>query len=375
MKIAQVEARTVYVPVPKVLAFATRVVAERQYTIVTVTIDSGETGYGFTYAGNFGGAIVTACVDEIFQPHLEGADARDREALWDAMFRDSVLLGRRGAAIRALSAVDIALWDVAGKATGQPLVKMLGAHRSKVPAYASGGYYFPGKGAKGLADEVRTWRRRGYSDVKIKVGRGAMADDVKRVAAARKALGPEGRLFLDANNAWNDVPSALRFLERVEAFDIGWIEEPFMPDNIDGHAELADRTNIPVSTGEIEQTRWGFKALIDAGAASILQADAGVCGGITEFMRIAALAAAHDIAIAPHWFSDLHVSLVAAIPNGMIVEHFVDTQILNFMELFDNPVRARKGMLRPKEIAGHGIEFNEKKIARYLEPAKARRSA
>ncbi|MEX2644617.1 MAG: mandelate racemase/muconate lactonizing enzyme family protein [Acetobacterales bacterium] len=371
MKIKSVTAQTVYIPVPRPLAFSTRTVAERQYTLVRVTLDSGEVGYGFTYAGNSGGPMITACVEDVLIPHLKGADVRDREALWDAMFRESLLVGRRGAAIRAISAVDIALWDAAGKATGQPLHKMLGAYRDAVPCYASGGYYFPGKGAKGIGDEVRAWKKQGFVDVKIKVGRGDPDEDAKRVAAARKSLGPKGRLFLDANNAWNDVPSALRFLDRVEDYDIGWIEEPFLPDNIEGHAELASRTNIPVATGEIEQTRWGFKALMDAGAASILQTDAGVCGGITEFMRIAQMAAGNDLPIAPHWFSDLHVSLVCAIPNGMIVEHFLDTEVLNIMEIIDRPLKSKDGMVGPKDLPGHGIEFNEKKIAKFSKPSAA----
>ncbi len=370
MKITAVTAQTIYIPVPRPLAFSTRTVAERQYCLVRVTLDSGEVGYGFTYAGNSGGPMITTCVEDVFIPHLVGADVRHREALWDAMFRESLLVGRRGAAVRGISAVDIALWDAAGKATGQPLYKMLGAYRDAVPCYASGGYYFPGKGAKGIGDEVKAWRKQGFADVKIKVGREDPDGDAKRVAAARKALGPKGRLFLDANNAWDDVASVLRFVERVEPYDIGWLEEPFMPDNIDGHAELAQRTNIPIATGEIEQTRWGFQALIDAGAASILQTDAGVCGGITEFMRISQMAAGAGIPVAPHWFSDLHVSLLCAIPNGMIVEHFLDTEILNIMEILDRPVKARKGMLKPKDIPGHGMEFNEKKIARFAQPSK-----
>jgi len=364
MNVVSLSAQAVVVPVERPLAFSTRFVAERHYCIVRVALEGGVTGYGFCYAGNSGGALVAAAAG-MLAGHVVGQDPRRTEAIWDAMFRDSLLLGRRGAVLRAISAIDIALWDAVGKATDAPLWLMLGGHRKQVPAYASGGYYYPGKGARGVQAEVAGWRKAGYRDAKIKVGRGSVREDAARVAAARKALGPDGRLFLDANNAWADVASALAFCEAVEEHGIGWIEEPFMPDNIRGHAELAQRTSIPVATGEIHQTRWDFQAILEQRAADILQVDAAVCGGITEFMRIAQMAAGFDVPVAPHWFSDLHVSLVAAVPNGMIVEHFPTTEILNFMELIDDPVQAKNGMLAPKDLPGHGIRFNERKIARF----------
>ena len=130
----------------------------------------------------------------------------------------------------------------------------------------------------------------GFNAVKMKVGRGDLRSEEARIAAARKAIGPDVLLMLDANNAWSDVPTAFRYAERFAPYDPYWIEEPFSPDQIDNHAKLAAMISIPVATGEIEAGRWRFKELLDKQAASILQADAAVCGGITEFRRIAALA-------------------------------------------------------------------------------------
>ena len=163
--------------------------------------------------------------------------------------------------------------------------------------------------------EGRAERRRGATD---------------STDAAREAVGPDIVLTLDANNAWNDVPTALQYIRRWEKYDPYWIEEPFGPDDIDSHSKLAQLTPVVVATGEIAYGRWYHKELLDKRGAEILQTDACVCGGITEWRRIAALAAGYGVTVSPHWFHDAHAPLVAATPNARYVEFFPDDQVLNF---------------------------------------------
>jgi L-alanine-DL-glutamate epimerase-like enolase superfamily enzyme len=165
------------------------------------------------------------------------------------------------------------------------------------------------------------------------------------------------------------VPTALRYMERFAPYDPYWIEEPFSPDQIDNHAKLAAAIAIPVATGEIEAGRWRFKELLDKQAASILQADALVCGGVTEFRRIAALADAYGVTLCPHWFADVHVHMVAASPNGQFVEYFPDTKIFNFCDIIDRQLQVRDGGLALPSEPGLGYSFDEKAIARYQSDA------
>src|SRR5262249_28415332 len=207
-----------------------------------------------------------------------------------------------------------------------------------------GGYYLPGKTPEMLGAEVAAWVEAGYKAVKIKVGRYADPEAERaRIAAARAAAGPDVLLMLDANNAWSDLPTALRFMRVYEEYDPYWIEEPFSPDDIDNHARLARSTPVIVATGEIEVGRWRFKELLEKEAAAILQTDACVCGGVSEFRRIAATAASYGITLCPHWFHDLHAHLVASTPNARFVEFFPDDQVLNFRRIVDTQLVVQNG--------------------------------
>ncbi len=171
--------------------------------------------------------------------------------------------------------------------------------------------------------------------------------------------------MLDANNAWRDLPTAMAYMNRYEPYDPYWIEEPFSPDDIDLHARLARSITTTVATGEIGYGRWYFKELLDKGAAEILQTDAAVCGGISEFRRIAATASSYGVTVSPHWFHDLHVHLVASTPNARFVEFFPDDQVLNFRRLIDTQLEHRDGSLLLPTGPGLGYDFDEKAVKRY----------
>jgi L-alanine-DL-glutamate epimerase-like enolase superfamily enzyme len=364
--IESVLARTVSVPLDNPTSFSTRSVTARDYTLVRVLGEDGVEGIGFCYAGSTGGELVTTAVRELLAPLLVRQDPYRVEGLWQKMYQEALLHGRAGSVMRAISALDIALWDRNARAANLPLYKYLGAfYEDTVPAYASGGYYGEGDPLETLGEEMAHYVDMGFKAVKMKVGRLDSRSEEKRVAAARDAVGAEVLLMLDANNAWADLPTALRFMNRIEKYDPYWIEEPFSPDDIDNHARLAERTSVLVATGEIEAGRWRHKELLEKHAAAILQTDAAVCGGISEFRRIAATADSYGVTLAPHWFHDLHVHLVAAAPNGRFVEYFPDDQVLNFRRLIDRQLEVRHGELALPTSPGLGFNFHEETVAKF----------
>ena len=252
-----------------------------------------------------------------------------------------------------------------------PLHKFLGASQAgSVAAYASGGYYLEGKTPDDLAAEIAGYVALGFKAVKMKIGRLSPREEEDRVRAVRERIGPDIALMMDANNAWRDVIEALQTVRRLEKYAPFFVEEPFSPDDIDSHGELARATSIPVVTGEIEAGRWRHKELLDKKAAAVLQTDAAVCGGITEWRRIAAMASGYGIPMYPHWFHDLHAPLVAATPNARMVEFFRDSQVLNFRELLDRQLDFKDGRLVLHNTPGLGFGFDDAKVKRFaLDPA------
>jgi L-alanine-DL-glutamate epimerase-like enolase superfamily enzyme len=365
-RIVSVEARTISIPLDNVTSFSTRKVSARDYTLVKIRTADGHEGIGFCYGGSRGGVMVTHAVRELFKPLLIGQSALRVEGLWNEMYQDTLLHGRAGSVMRALSIIDVALWDRNARAAGLPLSQYLGGYaRETVPAYASGGYYLDGKTPEKLGEELAGYVALGFKAVKIKVGRFDPKGEEARIKASRAAIGDDVLLMLDANNAWSDLPTALEYMKRYEPYSPYWIEEPFSPDDIENHAQLATRTSVAVATGEIEAGRWRHQELLEKRAAMILQTDAAVCGGISEWRRIAAMAAGYGVTICPHWFHDLHVHLVAATPNAGFVEYFSDDQVLNFRRLVDTQLTFENGKLVVPKGPGLGFGFDAKAVEKY----------
>jgi L-alanine-DL-glutamate epimerase-like enolase superfamily enzyme len=366
MKIKSVIANTAVVPMGATLHYPTNSMENREYTLVKITNSDGVEGFGFCCGGTKAGHLSTIAVRDLLRDQVVGRESHEVEAIWQAMFACSVLQGRRGSVMRAISAIDIALWDLRAKEFGVPLSHLLGTNKKEsLPSYASGGVYMDGKGAGELADELAEYVDLGFNAVKMKVGGAPLKEDIARLTAARKAIGDDVTLLLDANNAWSNAPAAIRAIRHFEEYNPGWIEEPVMPDEIRASADVAAAINIPVATGEIEATRWGFQELIHHRAASILQPDAAVCGGISEWLKIAALASAHGIQVAPHWFPEIHVHLVAAVANGMYVECVPHTKVASFALILKNPIEVRKGCAVLPGGPGIGLELDEKSIKQY----------
>jgi len=305
-------------------------------------------------------------------PILVGRDPRDITALWEAMYNGSrahyvaregrtfPIIGRRGVTISAISGVDLALWDILGQALGQPLWRLLGGRvRDKVPAYASGGWAPVGA----IGKQLRQYVERGHRAVKMRVGLQdkSVDDSAARVREVRETLGPEIGIMVDAHGTWS-VREAQRFARKVVDCDLAWLEEPVSADNVAGQAEVRAATDIPIASGESEQTRFAFRDLIAARAVDILQPDLAIAGGLTETLRICALAAAHGLTVAPHlWGSavlfaaGLHLAI--ATPCVTVLELTRgDNPLLN--DLVQEPFDLRDGFVHPTDRPGLGLVLN-----------------
>lgn len=365
MKIRAVHAQAISIPLPTPVADAVRLITHRDHLLVTVETDEGVSGMGFALGYDSSLAMI-ALIDAIYRPLLTGADAFATEHLWAEMYRQSIQAGRRGAALRAISAIDLALWDLRGKALGRPVMELLGVHQKRLRCYATGGYYREGQTIEDLVREAGAVFEQGFTAIKLKVGKLSAAEDAARVGAVRRAFGGGVDILLDANGGWRSAPEAVSALQRLEEFRPYWIEEPVRADNVAAMARIAGAISTPVATGELEATRWAFAELVERRAASILQPDATVCGGASEWLKIAHFAAALDIPIAPHYHWDYHTQLCATVPNAIFIEYFVaESGVKMFDTIVANPLKPRDGFIEPRAEPGFGIELIADEVARY----------
>jgi D-arabinonate dehydratase len=365
MKIADVEAFAVSIPLPAPVSDAVRRITHRDHLIVRIRTEDGLEGTGFTLGYDASRAMVTL-VDDILAPLMKNADALHSEAIWSEMYRQSIQAGRRGAMLRAMSAIDIALWDLRGKAARMPVMHLLGVHSTKLRCYATGGYYRDGQTIDELVREMAGYVEKGFDAVKLKVGRLPPREDAARFRAVRQELGDEIEILLDANGAWPDATVAIAALRRFEEYRPYWIEEPVRADNVAAMTRIAAALDTPVATGELESTRWAFADLLERKAADILQPDVTVVGGVGEWLKVAHMAAALDVPIAPHYNWDLHTQLMATVPNGLFIEYFVrGADVKVFDELLANPIYPCNGYISPRTDPGFGLQFRDDQISRY----------
>ena len=364
--IARIEYSTAAIPLETPIAFATAGVSVRCFGLLRVHATDGAVGLAYGYLGNRPTSLVWRAIRELLAPIVLGRDAADVAVLWEDMFAATQLHGRAGAVMRAIALVDIALHDLNARRAGLPLYRHLGGEpKETVPAYAAGGYYTEGKDASALATEMAGLAALGFDALKMKTGKYAPDVEAQRVGAVRSAIGAGVRLMLDANNAWPDVETALAYLRRLEPHEPYWIEEPFAPDDLDSHARLARACAIPVALGENEGSRWRFRDMLASGAAAFVQPDATACGGITEWMRIDAIAADYGIPVCPHAYHDLHVHLLAASASPGLIEFMPGHDIMNFGRLIDRGLAHRRGALLLPTRPGLGIDFVDAAIERY----------
>jgi L-alanine-DL-glutamate epimerase-like enolase superfamily enzyme len=385
MKIRTVSADWLHVPIPEEQQHTTDFgrIASFDSALVRVETEGGLVGYGEAKAavGSAGtNAALVTCIERELTPLIVGEDARDISRLWDVMYNGSrahfalarghafPVLGRRGLTVAALAGIDIALWDLLGKSLGAPVWRLLGGRRhERMPAYASGGW----APAERIAAELRSFIERGdFKAVKMRVGAGdgALAHSIQRVRAAREGLGDAVDIMCDAHGTWT-VAEARRFCREVASCNIGWLEEPVSADDKRGQAEVRAATDIPIASGESEFTRFDFRDLIELRAVDVLQPDLSIAGGITEALRIEALASAHQLRFAPHLWggaltfaAGLHVAAVAS--SGFILEYSLGANpMLHELALEDFPVV--DGHIEIPERPGLGVTIDETFVERH----------
>ena len=342
--------------------------------VVLVHTDEGITGIGeVDSAPDVVAALIrqdsSHAVAHSLRSTLVGRDPLDVEGAWDAMYRGLIYVGRRGIGIHAISGVDIALWDIRGKALGKPVCELLGdVQRDRVRAYAS--MLMPDT-TEETAERVTALRERGFTAVKL--GWGPLGEDaehdVRLAAAAKDAAGDGVDILIDAGLGYvEDAKTAIGVARELEQLGIGWLEEPFVPDAYEAYAELADAVDLTIAAGEQDVTRWGFRELIERGHVDLVQPDVTRCGGITETLRIAALAAEYGVATVPHaWKSgiikaaSLHVN--AVLPDALYQEYCVaETPINTTLTVERLPLEA-DGCITVPTAPGIGVTLDEDVVA------------
>ena len=289
----------------------------RTQCFVHVITDAGLEGLG----SGGGAQAARVVVERTLKPKLIGQNPLYIEKLWEDMFWAVRGVGRKGLVFCALSAIDVALWDLKAKFFNVPLYQLLGPYTDAVPVYGSGGW--TNFNTRDLVLEQTDYVARGFKSVKMKVGKDfghSEKEDIARLAAVREAVGNDIEVLIDANNGYY-AKQAIRMAREFEPYNVGWFEEPVLADDIEGLAQVAKASSIPVATGEHEYTKYGFKDLIARGGADIVQPDVGRVGGITEWLKVAHLAHAFNLPVAPHAYQLIHLHLACATPNLRIVEY------------------------------------------------------
>lgn len=338
----------------------------RLTTLIRVDTDEGVSGIGSVYSHP---ELVRMIVEGQLRPLLIGQDPLDTESLWQRAYSVTRWYGRKGVAVSTLGGIDIALWDIRGKAAQKPVCQLLGEPRPRVPAYASGLLWKPDPAV--LAEEAQRHLARGFRAMKMRLAR-SYAYDSAALRAVRDAIGPVNRLMIDGNARY-PFDQAVRLAPEFREAGIFWLEEPFLPENPDDFRRLRPYLNgIPLAAGENEFGFQGFRELIDGNVVDIVQPDVCRCGGITESLRVAKLAADHGRRMAPHTWSDA-VALVANMHVVASQSHAITVEMDQtgnpfIEELLTEPLRIEDGELEVPTRPGLGIDLNEDTVARYRLP-------
>ena len=340
MRIEHLQADHYVIPLPSVLSDSTHGTI-RGFELVTVRLHDtdGAVGVGYTYTVGTGGAAVHALLERDLAPVLAGREAERIEDLWQTMWWALHYGGRGGAQALAISAVDIALWDLRTRRQGMPLWRALGGFDPRVPCYAGG--IDLDLSVDALLRQTDDNLARGFRAVKMKVGRPSLRQDIERVRAMRTHLGPEFPLMVDANMRWS-VDEAIRAARALRELDPVWLEEPTSPDDVPGHVRIVREGGLPIA----------------AGGVTFPEPDVTNCGGVTTFMKVCHLAEAFNLPVTSHGAHDVTVHLLAAAPN----RSYLEAHGFGLDRFIAEPLRLEAGAAVAPERPGHGIEFDWKAL-------------
>ncbi len=360
--IASVRTDFYHIPLPVTLTDSTH--GEISYfELITVrVVDSdGAQGMGYTYTVGAGGGAIADMIVRDLTPRIIGLPAANIEALWQRMWWALHYGGRGGQATSAISAVDIALWDLKARRTGQPLYQALGGYDRNVPCYAGGIDLWLSLDALLMQTEANL--AKGFRAIKMKVGRPKLSEDVARVKAMREHLGADFPLMADANMRWN-VDHAIRAAQALRPCELVWLEEPTIPDDIAGHARIVRDGGVPIATGENLHTLYEFAQFMRAQAVSYPEPDVTNCGGVTVFMKIAHLAESFNLPLTSHGAHDITVQLLAAAPN----RSYLEVHGFGLDRYLAYPLQIVDGNAIAPDRPGHGVEFDWEALERLRVP-------
>jgi L-alanine-DL-glutamate epimerase-like enolase superfamily enzyme len=328
--------------------------------LIAVDLEAeGLLAQGYAYTIGRGGRAIQALIEHDLAPLLIGQEISHPAETWRRLWGALLYVGRGGLSSFAIAAVDIALWDLLGLAERQPLYRLLGGSGQAIPAYGSG-VDLP-LSQEALLRQVEGFLQRGFRAIKIKVGRADAAEDEARVAAVRRLIGDKVALMVDANMGWT-VEQAIERGRRLERFNLSWLEEPTIPEDVPGHARIAAALETPVALGESLHSPWEFERYIDEGAVEVVQLDPITIGGITPWLRVAEAAAKRSLPLSSHYADELSAHLLAASHRPL----YLEKHAFALDPYLEEPQRVVDGAVRPTERPGHGIRFDRRALAKYL---------
>ena len=359
MQIRELHTDFYKIPLPVVLSDSTHgEITHFDLITARIVTDSGLAGVGYTFTPGTGGAAIRAMIENDLRDSLLGHDARRIEQLWNKMWWHVHFAGRGGAAVFAISAIDIALWDLKAKAAGEPWWRFLGGEDDRVRAYAGGvDLHFT---LDALVKQTEGFLDQGFRAIKMKVGRDNLTEDVERVAHIRNLLGPDLPLMVDANMGWR-VDEAIRGARAFAEHNVYWLEEPTLPDDYAGHAQIAREGGVPIATGENLRTLHEFEHMIRYGEIAFPEPDVAICGGVTTWLKVARLAEANNLPVTSHGVHDLHVHLLSAVPNAS----FLEVHMFGLERFIQHPIVIENGYAVAPDRPGHGVELDWDSLAEH----------
>ncbi|MDC1198752.1 mandelate racemase/muconate lactonizing enzyme family protein [bacterium] len=358
MKITGVRTRRINIPFDRPIGTAIHHIEGVAGLLVWVDTDEGITGESYLWVmGAHRLPVLEAMVDCLAAGRI-GQDPRDVGRQFDQMWSEINFLGVKGVTLFGLAALDWACWDILGKSLGASVSRLLGRRRDRVRAYASGGLW-ANRTLEELHDEAKAFLAQGFTAMKVRVGRPDAGEDAERVAAVRSAIGWKVALMADVNQGLS-VDDAIRLGRKLEPYGLTWLEEPVQLHDLEGCARVAAEVDIPIASGENEYGRYGFRDMLERKSATILMPDLERVGGVTEFHRVAEMAAAHDIQVSPHLFTEHSLQLCASAPTCRWAEHMPW-----FQDLFVEPLEMRDGDLIIPDRPGLGFTFDPDAVERF----------